>query len=235
MDSSLTKRAAVIDAIPTVFGYVGIGMAFGIIGKASGFSTLNVFLMSVIIYAGSAQFTTVSMLAAGSPIASIILATFLVNSRMILMSTTVARYFKKDNLGKGILIGTFLTDESFALSMNKVNYTSGKMTFDWFNTANIVSYITWLIATLIGSFLGSFVTSPEKFGLDFALVAMFIGLLYLQVVGDKKLQELLQIIVIAITFVLTYLLTIVLPANMVVIVVTLIGCSLGMVLKYVFF
>ncbi len=235
MDDSLTKRAAVIDTLPTVFGYLGIATAFGVIARASGFSTITVILMSVIIYAGSAQFTTVSMLAAGSPIASIVFATFMVNSRMILMSTTVAPYFKKDSLGKGMLIGTLLTDESFALAMNKLNYTNGKMNFSWFNTENIISYSTWVIATMIGALLGNFIEDPKKLGLDFANVAMFIGLLYLQVNSDKALNKTLQVIVVLLTLVLTYISTIILPASLVIIAVTLIGCTLGMVIKHVFF
>lgn len=227
MDDSLTKRAAVVDTLPTVFGYLGIATAFGVIARASGFSTITVILMSVIIYAGSAQFTTVSMLAAGSPIASIVFATFMVNSRMILMSTTVAPYFKKDSLGKGMLIGTLLTDESFALAMNKLNYINGKMNFSWFNTENIISYSTWVIATMIGALLGNFIEDPKKLGLDFANVAMFIGLLYLQVKSDKDLNKLLQVIVVLLTLVLTYISTIILPASLVIIAVTLIGCILG--------
>ena len=235
MDDSLTKRAAVVDTLPTVFGYLGIATAFGVIARASGFSTITVILMSVIIYAGSAQFTTVSMLAAGSPIASIVFATFMVNSRMILMSTTVVPYFKKDSLGKGMLIGTLLTDESFALAMNKLNYTNGKMNFSWFNTENIISYSTWVIATMIGALLGNFIEDPKKLGLDFANVAMFIGLLYLQIKSDKDLNKLLQVIVVLLTLVLTYISTIILPASLVIIAVTLIGCTLGMVIKHVFF
>ena len=235
MDDSLTKRAAVVDTLPTVFGYLGIATAFGVIARASGFSTITVILMSVIIYAGSAQFTTVSMLAAGSPIASIVFATFMVNSRMILMSTTVAPYFKKDSLGKGMLIGTLLTDESFALAMNKLNYTNGKMNFSWFNTENIISYSTWVIAKMIGALLGNFIEDPKKLGLDFANVAMFIGLLYLQVNSDKALNKTLQVIVVLLTLVLTYISTIILPASLVIIAVTLIGCTLGMVIKHVFF
>ncbi|WP_278963335.1 AzlC family ABC transporter permease [Lactobacillus apis] len=235
MDDSLTKRAAVVDTLPTVFGYLGIATAFGVIARASGFSTITVILMSVIIYAGSAQFTTVSMLVAGSPIASIVFATFMVNSRMILMSTTVAPFFKKDSLGKGMLIGTLLTDESFALAMNKLNYTNEKMNFSWFNTENIISYSTWVIATMIGALLGNFIEDPKKLGLDFANVAMFIGLLYLQIKSDKDLNKLLQVIVVLLTLVLTYISTIILPASLVIIAVTLIGCTLGMVIKHVFF
>ena len=64
---------------------------------------------------------------------------------------------------------------------------------------------------------------------------MFIGLLYLQIKGDKKLNKQLQAIVVLLTLALTYGLTIFLPANLVIIVVTLIGCTLGMVIKRVFF
>lgn len=96
MNGELTVPAATKDTLPTVFGYIGIGLAFGIVGKAAGLSPLLVTLMSIITYAGSAQFVVVSLLAAHSPILSIIFSVFLVNSRMILMSTTLAPYFKHE-------------------------------------------------------------------------------------------------------------------------------------------
>lgn len=234
MNEILDAKTGLKEALPTVFGYIGIGIAFGVIGHASGFSTLMVVLMSVIIYAGSAQFTTVSMLAAANPIASIVLATFLVNSRMILMSTTIAPFFKKDST-VNITVGTLLTDESFALGMNKLNYTKSKLSFSWFNAVNLVAYLTWIFATLIGAGLGNFVSDPKQLGLDFAIVAMFMGLLYLQVISDHSLKLTLQLTVVALTIVLTFISMIILPKNLVIIVVTLVGCGLGVVLKNAFF
>jgi len=235
MDSRLTVRAAFKDTLPTVFGYLGIGIAFGVIGRASGFATWQIVLMSLVIYAGSAQFTTVSLLAAGSPIASIVLATFLVNSRMILMSTTVAPYFKRDSMAKNILLGTLLTDESFALAMNKLNDTQGKLSFAWLNTANCLAYLTWAGASAIGAVVGGVVGDPKQFGLDFAIIAMFMGLLYLQLISDKSLALGLQLHVVGITLVLTYLGMILLPSNLVIIVVTLVACGLGVWLKNAYF
>ena len=58
------------------------------------------------------------MLTAGSPILSIVFSAFLVNARMFLMGMNVAPYFVKENIFKNIAIGTLLTDEIFALSMN---------------------------------------------------------------------------------------------------------------------
>lgn len=130
MNNQLTWQAAVKDTLPTIFGYIGIGLAFGVIGRTSGLAVWIVVLMSAFVYAGSAQFTTVSMLTALNPVSSIVLTTFLVNSRMILMSTTLSAFFKKDSMSKNLQIGSLLTDESFALSMNKLNYTQNRLSFE---------------------------------------------------------------------------------------------------------
>lgn len=235
MNGNLDVATGLKDTLPTVFGYIGIGIAFGVIGHASGFATWMVIAMSIVIYAGSAQFTTVSMLAVGSPIASVVAATFLINSRMILMSATLAPYFRKESTAKNICLGTWLTDESFALSMNKLNYTRGRLSFEWLNTANIVSYLTWIAATAVGALLGGIIGDPKKLGLDFAIVAMFMGLLFLQLVTDRSLKLGLQLVVIGCTLVLTYVGMIFIPANLVIIVVTVLGCALGMWVKHVFF
>lgn len=234
MNSKLDFKTAMQDVLPTTFGYLGIGIAFGIIGQASGLSIFLIGLISLITYAGSAQFVLVSMLLAHAPLASIVLAIFLVNSRMFIMSLSVAPYFKKESLLKNLWLGTLLTDESFALSMNKLNYTQNQLSFTWFNTANIVAYLTWFIASIIGGLVGNFIPNPQSLELQFAIVAMFIGLLYLQVESDQKLSKKLQLTVIGLVLILMYIGLIFLPSNILIIIVTLIGCSLGVVIKNAF-
>lgn len=233
MNSNLNFATACRETLPTIFGYIGIAATFGIIGRTLGFTFWQVLFTSALVYAGSAQLTALNMIAAGNPVLSVVIATFLVNSCIILMSTTIASYFQKDPLSKNICLGSFLTDESFALGMNKINYTHGRLSFQWLNTTNILSYLTWVGATAIGAGIGTAVKNPQKFGLDFAIVAMFLGLLYLQVISDQQLNRFLQICVIAGTMVLTYLSLIVLPANLVIIGVTIGGCTLGVWLKHV--
>ena len=189
--------------------------------------------MSLFIYAGGAQFITVGMLSSGFPILSIVLATFLINSRMILMSMAIAPFFKRYSAFKNIVIGTFLTDESFALGMNKQNYTNGNLSFEWFNAANLISYFTWVASSVSGALLGGVVKNPKSLGLDFALVAMFIGLLYLQVMSDFTIKKKIQFIVIVVVLFLVYFGMIFIPSNALIIVVTLIGCAIGVVLKNV--
>ena len=232
MNNELNFRSALKETLPTVLGYIGIATTVGIIGKTSGLSIMEVVLTSLIIYAGSAQLIAINLIAAANPFYTIVLAVFLVNSRIILMSTTIAKYFHKESLLKNIIIGSLLTDESFALGISKLNYTQGKLNFEWFNTVNLISYITWIISTALGALLGQFISNPQKFGLDFSIVAMFLGLLYLQVISDKSLKKSLQYIIIFLTMCLTYGSLIILPSNLVIITVTLIGCSLGVLLKH---
>ena len=235
MNDKLDIKTAIKDTLPTVFGYIGIGLAFGIIASSAGFNPLVVGAMSLFIYAGGAQFITVSMLSSGFPILSIVLATFLINSRMILMSMVTAPFFKRYSVFKNIIIGTFLTDESFALGMNKQNYTNGRLTYEWFNVANLVSYITWVVSSVAGALLGGIVKEPKALGLDFALVAMFIGLLYLQVISDITIKKKVQFLVIVVVFFLVYFGMIFITINLLIIVVTLIGCAIGVVLKNVIY
>ncbi|MGO5385320.1 AzlC family ABC transporter permease [Ligilactobacillus salivarius] len=203
MNAELNRKTAIKEVLPTAFGYIGIGIAFGIVSKAAGLSALQ--------------------------------AAFLVNSRMILMSLVTAKYFKNDSMLHNILIGSLLTDESFALAMNKLNYTNNKLNFAWFDTANWFAYFVWFFSSVLGALVGNFIENPTNLGIDFALVAMFIGLLYLQMISDKSLKLSLQLLVVVATFILVYLGLIFIPSNLLIIIITLLGCAVGMVLKHVFF
>lgn len=170
-------------ALPVIFGYFPIGMAFGVMAAQSGMTTLEVFMMSLLVYAGSAQFIAASMLSAQASISAIILTTFLVNSRHLLMTASLAPYVK--NIGARLLslLGFWVTDETFAVSISAVakEQKSKWYFFGLFWTA----HLAWISSTVLGSVAGNFIPHPEKFGLDFALPAMFIALLILQVKNKK--------------------------------------------------
>ena len=214
MNGNLSLRSGIKDTIPTLSGYIGVGLAFGIVAKSAGLNLLIIVLMSVITYSGAAQFVIVSMLVSGSTFLSILVAVFLLSARMLLMGMTVAPYLKKESMKRNIILGSLLTDETFALTMNKLNYTKRIVNFEWLNTANILAYLTWIIASGIGGSLGSLIPNPNKFGLDFAFIAMFIGLLYLQILADRTMAFKLQVIMVLVTLGLTYLGLIFIPSSL---------------------
>ncbi|MFC6290924.1 AzlC family ABC transporter permease [Levilactobacillus angrenensis] len=231
MGPSLTFRTGVRDVLPTVFGYIGVGLAFGIVAHTSHLSLLVVAGLSFIVYAGSAQFIITSMLLLHDPLSAIFISTFLVNSRMILMSTSLAQYFKHESLLRNLLIGTLVTDETFALAMNKQNKTHGRLSFAWQSAANLVAYLVWGVATVVGAMLGGLIADPTRFGFDFALTAMFIGLVYLQLISDKHLGMSLQLTVMLFVALAYYLLIAVMSQNFALMVATVAGCLFGMELK----
>ncbi|GEP20277.1 AzlC family ABC transporter permease [Pediococcus argentinicus] len=231
MDSELTFKSGLKDVLPTTFGYIGIGLAFGIVGKTSGLSILAILMMSLMVYAGSLQFVIAGMLAANSPILGIVFAGFLINLRFMLMSTSMAQYFKKESLLQNILLGSLLTDETFALGMNKINYTDRKLNPVWLHTANIISYLVWAAASVVGGLIGNLIPDPNRLGVDFALVAMFIGLLYLQVISDRSKKLSLQLSVILFVLVAFYISLMFMSSNFAILLVTVLGCLFGMVLE----
>ena len=169
-------------AIPIMIGYVPIGLAFGILASQQGLTVGNIFFMSLFVYAGSAQFIAAAMMFSGSQAISIITTTFLVNLRHLLMSASLAPHMKKLSSVIQSLISFGITDETFAVSGNYVQIQN----FGWFfGGLHIASHSSWILSTVIGGIFGSKLTETTKWGLDFALSAMFIGLLVPQL-KDKR-------------------------------------------------
>lgn len=227
----VTFRDGIISCVPTILGYLGIGIAAGVVGKASNLSVLEIGLLAVVVYAGSAQFIISGMIFMGSPLSAIVLTTFLVNLRHFLMSLSVADYYKKENLLTSIGIGTLLTDESYGVLMTALQ-NKKRVSVSWTYGLNITAYVTWIGATILGGVIGDFIPNPEKIGLDFALIAMFIGLIILQVNLPLKNKTKETIIILSSVIISLYFLMSILSPEMSVIGATLIGCSVGMVVHH---
>lgn len=216
--------------VPTVLGYLGIGIAAGVVGKGVGLSVVEIMLMSVFIYAGSAQFIICGMLALHAPVVTIILTTFLVNFRHFLMSMSVASYFNNASVLSSIGVGTLLTDESYGVLVTALA-NEKKITLPWTNGLNLTAYLSWIIATGIGGLLGGVLPDPEKLGLDFALTAMFLGLFVLQADVPMKKKTRQTLVMIGVVCLSLYFLMSTVSAEVAVILATLLGCLVGVVMQ----
>ncbi|GBD69336.1 putative uncharacterized protein [Tetragenococcus halophilus subsp. halophilus] len=214
--------------VPTILGYLGIGFALGVVGKGVGLSVFAIFLMSVIVYAGSAQFIICGLIAIQAPITSIIATVFLVNLRHFLMSLSVAPYFRQASLLENVGIGTLLIDESYGV-LTMALKRMGKVSVAWTNGLNICAYLTWIVATVLGGLLGNFIPEPEIFGLDFALVAMFLGLFLFQVELPLKTKTRQTLLVLLSVILVLYLLIWLTTPEIAVIVSALVGCLVGVI------
>lgn len=162
-------------AIPIVLGYIPIGFAYGVLAGKSGLSDTNTLLMSLIVFAGSAQFIAVGLFASGTGPAAVILTTFVVNLRHMLMAASLAPSlagWKKRYL---VFFSYELTDETFALH----SAASSKLSDCRLEalSLNMTAQTSWVLGTILGIVASGLIGDVKPLGLDYALAAMFIGLL----------------------------------------------------------
>ncbi|MFC3931308.1 AzlC family ABC transporter permease [Streptococcus dentapri] len=221
--------AGVKDALPTALGYISIGLAFGIVAAAANLSALEVGLMSLLVYGGSAQFAMVAMFVAQADLVTITMTVFFINLRNMLMSLHATTIFTETSFWNSMGIASLITDESYGVLLGE-NIHNKNISDNWMHGNNLFSYFAWVVSTIIGTLLGNIIPNPESFGLDFALIAMFIGLWIDQVAsmlseGAKKL--ILILLAVAISYVV---LVTVVSESLAVLLATLIGCGVGVIL-----
>ncbi|MFS8500525.1 MAG: AzlC family ABC transporter permease [Caldicoprobacter sp.] len=170
-------------SVPVVLGYIPIGMAFGILASQQGLSIFEIFMMSSMVYAGASQFIATAMIASGINAASVIFTVFLVNLRHMLMSASLSPYFRKVPSIIQALISFGLTDETYALDITHLKEHEPSAYF--FMGLHTSCYATWVISTVMGGMLGNLIPDPTRWGMDYALSAMFIALLCIQI-KDKR-------------------------------------------------
>ncbi|WP_138493639.1 AzlC family ABC transporter permease [Paenibacillus pinistramenti] len=214
--------------IPTLLGYLSIGLAAGVVEKTAGLTIPEILLMSVLIYAGSAQFIAAGMLAAASSPAAIVFTIFFVNLRHLLLSAALSPYFRHLTPVKNMLIGMLLTDETFGVAIQQAARKK-QLSEKWMQGLNITAYINWIAANAAGAYFGKWIADPEQYGLDFALPAMFIGLLVLQLLSRGKAAADLAVALCSIGLVIG--LSYVTSGSFSVILATVIASTLGMAVK----
>ncbi len=172
-------------AMPVVLGYLPIGFAYGVLAINAGLSIIQTVLMSIIVYAGSAQLIAVSLFAQAIHPLSIIATTFIVNLRHMLMSAALAPHMRDWKSYQVILFSFELTDESFGV--HSLRFDRGENQPKSTILINFICQSAWVLGSLLGAVAGNLIQDVRPFALDYALPAMFIALLILQIKNRKHL------------------------------------------------
>lgn len=219
---SFVKRI-LTPALPVVMGYIPVGFAYGVLGVNAGISTLNTILMSLIVFAGSAQLMATGFFAQGLNPFSIIITTFIVNLRHLLMSASLSTHMKEWKKAEVAGFCYELTDETFAV--HSMRFNGGDTAALPAMTINLICQLSWVIGTILGALAGNLISDVRPFALDYALPAMFIALLILQVHNRK------HVIVAVVGAVISIVLWKIGITQWNVILATVIGATLGAVLE----
>jgi 4-azaleucine resistance transporter AzlC len=184
MDLSGFKKG-VEKAVPIGFGYFPLGLAFGVIAQAAGLSTLEVGVMSILVFSGSGQYIAVGLLTLGTGFWALVATIMLVNSRYVLFSATISRYVKPFPHWLSALICQELTDETFVVSTAYFQDHPVDRSF-WLGL-NLTSHFVWISSTVLGAAVGNFLPDLESLGFNFALPAMFIALFFMTASNKKAI------------------------------------------------
>ena len=162
-------------ALPVVLGYLPVGFAFGVLAMQAGMTPVGVVLMSYFVYAGSGQLIAVQLLASGTSTAGIVLTTFVVNLRHLLMSAAMTPFLRSWSKSRQAWFSFEMTDETFAANLGR--FGSHGVTKGEVLGLNTFAHAGWVTGGLIGALFDSAIGDLKFLGLDFALPGMFIALL----------------------------------------------------------
>ena len=166
------------DTIPLVVGAIPFGIIFGALAVTSGVTPGGALAMSAIVFAGSSQFIAAGLVAGGVTLLMIVLTTLVVNLRHALYAASLAPHMKHLPQRWLAPLGFWLTDESFVVVIARYNQPDASPYKHWYYLGSaLFMYSNWQLCTIIGIVAGQSIPNPSAWGLDFALVVTFIGML----------------------------------------------------------
>ena len=211
--------------LPIVLGYIPIGFAYGVLAQEAGLSPRNTVLMSLLVYAGASQFIATGLFASGISPLSIVLTTFVANLRHLLMSASLAPHVRR---WRKPLLAAFayqVTDETFAVHAARFVSAPAPVPVGKAEVfcVNLIAQAAWVFGGWLGIVGGQVIPDPRPWGLDYALSAMFIALLVLQI------KNRIQVGVALLTGALAVGLTLIGLDQWAVILATMVGATIGVI------
>jgi len=175
--SSLSAFASGANAaVPVLLGLIPLAVVCGATATGIGLSALEALALSVFFLSGAAQLAATQLIAAGASVAIIVLTVLIISLRLTMYSASLVPHFQRLSAGWKGLISYLLTDPAYAVTITRFDDGETKEPDKRWNflDAALAIWMTWLLGTMMGVFLGAWV--PESLSLDFVLPLTFIAL-----------------------------------------------------------
>ncbi|WP_069999568.1 AzlC family ABC transporter permease [Cellulosilyticum sp. I15G10I2] len=205
--------------IPILIGFIPISTAFAVIALQAKLTPLEVVLMSIMLLAGASQLMAVNMLAIGAGSIEIIIATFIINMRHLIMSIYVMNRLKEIPRPLKLILAFGVTDETFGImSMEDEEHCNQY----FFSGLAAVTYGAWIGGTILGIVVNNVIPTHICSSMSIALYAMFIGLLMPNMHKNHKVAY-----VVGISIALNIIFSLILTPSWAVVFATLFGGVIG--------
>ena len=165
-------RAGLRAGVPYALAGCVVALSFGVLARDAGFSAVGAIVMSAIVFAGSAQFAAISIVAAGGGLGAAIGAAALMNSRFLPMGIALAPSLRGGAVLRAVQ-GQTVVDASWVMA----DQGEGRFDRHFLFGATAVQYVTWLGGTAVGALGGGLLGDTQALGFDAIFPAFFLALL----------------------------------------------------------
>lgn len=186
-DLRASRRRLVTEGVGIAVSAIGFGFVYGLAARQAGFSQIEAVAMSLIVFAGAAQFAAVGYVASGLAWPGVVLLTGLLNARHLLYSAALRPWLRDVPLPRRAVMAHILTDEAFALTIGHFRRIGRTDEWGFWVAAVGATFIPWNLATIAGVFLGGQIPDPARFGIDIIFPAAMVGLAVGLITGRREL------------------------------------------------
>jgi len=160
------------------------GAAFGAASIAAGFSILQTCLLSLLLFSGASQFAVVGVMGAGGSAISAIATGSLLGFRNGLYGLKMAPILKLRGIKK-VIAAQLTIDESTGVAIGQEPRGEEASRYGFWATG-IGVYVFWNLFTLFGAIGAQAIGNPSAWGLDAAVPAAFLGLVWPRLIDNKS-------------------------------------------------
>ena len=168
-------RAGLRAGVPFALAGLVLSASFGVVAHQAGLPNVAAIVMSLVVFAGSAQFAAVAIIAAGGSLGAALIAAALMNSRFLAMGIALGPSLPGGPFKRAVQ-GQAVVDASWAMALS----SDGSFDRYFLFGATAPQYVTWTLGTVIGVLGRGFIGNPDRFGLDAIFPAFFLALLISQ-------------------------------------------------------
>ncbi len=187
-----TDRQVITDSLGVGVGVGLYGVSFGALATTGGLSVAQACALSLLAFTGASQFAFLGVIAGGGTPAAGAVTAVLLGARNTFYGISLASILRVRGLRR-FATAHLVIDESTAMALTRSSVHQSKLGFYW---TGISIFIIWNLMTLVGAIAGNAIGDPKAIGLDAAVGAAFLGLLWPRL--DTTFTRLLALIAAAV-------------------------------------
>ena len=156
------------------------GLVTGVAMVKSGLSVALALVISLTVFAGSAQLAALPLIAAGAPLLLVLGAAFCVNLRFVVFSAQMRPYLERLSLGRRLVYGYLIGDVNLVMMLRRHPVADGSVAqTQYFLGGGLTNWLFWQVPSVVGILLADLF--PDSWGVGFAgtlaLLAIVLGLM----------------------------------------------------------